>query len=123
MCECERKSVLVCINLILHSLPISIHIKNRAWSPPFLPSFPPSLHHVFYISKIKDGQKKNIYSVQGVGGRRRVGGYRGPPYKKMEVKQNSERGRVGGRRWGGTSPPQELEVGARRAPYLLVANT
>ena len=87
-----------------------------------------------------------FYSVQGVGGRRQ-GGYRGAPYKKNGGKKNVffysvqgvggvaaggggyrgqppiqlSRGPKGPSRWPKvTSPTQELEVGARRAPYLLV---
>ena len=50
-----------------------------------------------------------FYSVQGVGGAATGGGYRGGgPYKKIGVHIFFY------------SPPQELEVGARRALYLLV---
>ena len=61
---------------------VSIHIKNRAWSPslPFLP-----FRHVFYISKSKMAAKKK--SVQGVGGAAAGGGIWGSPYKKMGVKK------------------------------------
>ena len=135
-----------------------MHIKNRAWSPS-LPSSSlpfPSLHHIFYISKIQDGPPpKKKYSVQGVGGGGGMGGIGVAPITKMGVKQTkkySVQG-LGGRWWGGgvqwgapykkkgvqfiflqlsrgpegpsrwskaTSPPQELEVGAHRAPYHLV---
>ena len=66
--------------------------------------------------------------MQGVGGAAAGGGgYRGVPYKKkmgskfifnfFTAIQRPE----GLSRWlKATSPPQELEVGARRAPYLLV---
>ena len=69
--------------------------------------------------------------MQGVGGV--AAGYRGGPYKKwgsnfiiffysvQEVMRGVGSG--GPSRWPkATSPQQELEVGARRAPYLLVVN-
>ena len=59
-----------------------------------------------------------FYSVQGVGGAL-AGGYRGlAPYKKKWGKKKILYARS--YEGGGISPPQELEVGARRAPYLLV---
>ena len=68
--------------------PHTIHLKNRAWSPPLpSPSLPlPSLRHVFYIDfKIQDGHHffylfffSFFYSVEGVGGHWQ-GGYRGGP--------------------------------------------
>ena len=70
--------------------------------PELVPSFP-SLSHVFYISKIQDGQKKKK-TVQGVGGR-----WRGPLIKKMGVKKYiyifssfllCARGRGGSGGWG-----------------------
>ena len=66
--------------------------------------------------------KKNIYSVQAVGGGGGGSGregYRwGPPIKKMGVQffLQLSRGSEGPSRW--LKGP--LEVGARRAPYLLV---
>ena len=75
--------------------------------------------------------------MQGVGGGGSGGGVIvEAPYKKMGVKKKkkysmqevmTEVGSGGpegpSRRPKATRPPQELEVGARRAPYLLVNNT
>ena len=68
------------------------------------------------------GVKKNN-SVQGVGGAAAGGGYRvGPHIEKMGVNfffLQLSRGPEGPSRWPkATSPPQELEVGTRRAPYI-----
>ena len=69
--------------------------------------------------------------MQGVGGAAAGGGIGGAPYKKNGVKKKlcargtgvqfffysypeGPKGPPGG--WKATSPPQELEVGARRAP-------
>ena len=66
-----------------------------------------------------------FYSVHGVGGVAAGGGIGGPPIQKMRVFFFSlVQGVVVGVVVGGwpktTSPPQEVEVGARRVPYLLV---
>ena len=62
--------------------------------------------------------------MQGVGGAATGGGYKGGgPYTKMGVHffLQLSRGPKGPSRWPkATSPLQELEVGAHRAPYLLV---
>ena len=104
---------------------------NPHKKPSLVPSFPPSLHHVFYISKIQDGhtKKKKKYSVQGVGGRQQGGGGigGGALYKKLGVQFfffQLSRGPKGPSRWlKATSPLQELEVGAHRVLYLLVLYT
>ena len=55
------------------------------------------------------------------------GGYRGGPYKRMGVHffLQLSRGPKGPSKWPKATSPaqQELEVGARRAPYLLVLYT
>ena len=87
------------------------------------------------IEKLSDwnknwcGSKKNKkLCARGRGGDGR-GGIGGGPNKKMGVIffffffLQLSRGPKGPSRWPkATSPPQELEVGARRAPYLLVGN-
>ena len=67
----------------------------------------------------KNKNKKN--SVQGVRGAAVGGVLGGAPIKKMGVQiffPQLSRGPEGSSRWPkATSPPQELEVGARRVPY------
>ena len=97
--------------------PVSSHPQKK---PSLVPSFPPSLPSVmfFYISEIQDGHHFILFY------------FCCSLYKKWGSNfffffffLQLSRGLEGPSRWPkATSPLQELEVGAHRAPYLLVNN-
>ena len=87
-----------------------------------------AIFYLFFYSvlgaPIKKGGISFFYSVQEVGGEAVSGGIGGVPYKKMGFQfflQISRGPKEPSRRPKATNPPQELEVGVRRAPYLLVS--